>query len=73
MAKEKVERNKKIINYREKGYSFRALGRLFKISHPRVITILKRYEKIGLSVDKRYKGRGAKSPKTKKEKSVKNL
>jgi len=55
MSKERIERNKKIIIYRKKGYSLRSLGRLFRISHPRVIIILKR-----------YKGRGAKSPKTKK-------
>ena len=60
MSKERIERNKKIIIYRKKGYSLRSLGRLFRISHPRVIIILKR-----------YKGRGAKSPKTKKVKLLK--
>ena len=45
MSQEKIQRNKKIVKlYKTKKYTMRSLGRIFKISHPRVIAILKKYK-----------------------------
>lgn len=38
--KKKKERNKKILQYRKQGYSLRAIGKMFRISAPRVLTII---------------------------------
>jgi len=44
MSQEKIQRNKKVVKlYKTKKYTMRSLGRIFKISHPRVIAILKEY------------------------------
>lgn len=45
MAKEKTQRNKKIIRLREKGLSYRQLAKLFNINVRAVFDIVKRYEK----------------------------
>lgn len=44
MSRSKLQRNKNLIRfYKTKRYTLRSLGRLFKISHVRVIKILKNY------------------------------
>ena len=45
MAKEKTQRNKKIIQLRKKGVSYRQLAKLFNIDVRAVFDIVKRYEK----------------------------
>ena len=57
--KKKNKRNKKIIAYYKQGYSMRAIGRMFKISAPRVLAII-RNEK-----GNKYKGRHYKPTKIK--------
>lgn len=45
MSREKIKRNKNLVRFwKTKRYTVRSLGRLFKISHPRVIAIIKRYK-----------------------------
>jgi hypothetical protein len=46
MSREKIQRNKRVVKlYKTKKYTLRSLGNIFKISHPRVIAILKRYKR----------------------------
>jgi len=40
------ERDKRIYEmYKKTAYTFRGLGKLFRLSHPRIIAIVKEYEK----------------------------
>jgi len=56
MSQEKIQRNKKVVKlFKTKKYTLRSLGRIFKISHPRVIAIVKK-----------LKGRAPERAKTKK-------
>lgn len=74
MSRVKFQRNLNLVKFHITGrYTARSLGNLFKISHPRVLAIIKRYKTLGKEAEKKYKGRAPERAKTKELKTCKNL